>query len=175
MKAILMILLWLPLAVGCKKNELNALPPETQVGANTFGCLVNGKAWVPKKGGLFTDPPVQGAFYGARGQLNLWVQANNSDGSGLDFWVENPLRTGEYPLRYTTGIYPTIILPKNYALYYQSDGSYITSPQYTGTMTITRTDTIRGIISGTFEFTAFNAKSGLTVSVTNGRFDVGPR
>jgi len=24
------------------------LPPATQVGANTFGCLLNGKVWLPK-------------------------------------------------------------------------------------------------------------------------------
>lgn len=37
-------------ASGCKKNklsELDKLPPATQTGANTFGCLVNGKAYLP--------------------------------------------------------------------------------------------------------------------------------
>ena len=37
---------------GCKKDdpkpktELEKLPPATQEGKDTFGCLVNGKAWV---------------------------------------------------------------------------------------------------------------------------------
>lgn len=30
------------------KTELEKLPPATQEGKNTFGCLVNGKAWVTK-------------------------------------------------------------------------------------------------------------------------------
>ena len=85
MKATLILVLWLPLAVGCKKNELNALPPETQVGANTFGCLVNGKAWVPKKGGLCTDPSLLGVYALVGNRRNLWIQATNTDGSGLDF------------------------------------------------------------------------------------------
>ena len=37
----------------CKKdktpeNPVDQLPPETQIGANTFGCLVNGKVYIPK-------------------------------------------------------------------------------------------------------------------------------
>ena len=175
MKQILILLLWLPMLAACKKNELNALPPATQEGRNTFGCLVNGKAWVPKKGGLFTDPPVEGAFYRVDRQLNLWVQATNTDGSRLDFWVENPLVTGEYSLQHTTGIYPTVYLPRSYGLYYQSGASYMTTSQYVGKVVITRTDTIRGIISGTFEFTGHSAKTGQTISITEGRFDVGPR
>ena len=175
MKAILILLLWLPLAVGCKKNEIDALPPETQVGANTFGCLVNGKAWVPKKGGLFTDPSLLGVYALVGNRRNLWIQATNTDGLGLDFWVENPLVTGEYPLQYTTGIYPTVYLPRSYGLYYQSGASYMTTSQYAGKVAITRTDTIKGIISGTFEFAGYNAKTGQTVTITQGRFDVGPR
>ena len=37
---------------SCKKNKsdnpINQLPPETQTGANTFGCLVDGKVFLPK-------------------------------------------------------------------------------------------------------------------------------
>jgi hypothetical protein len=40
---------------GCEKNNPFApgteLPPETTTGANTFGCLVNGKVW--RNGGYF--------------------------------------------------------------------------------------------------------------------------
>ncbi len=34
----------------CKKKDpdpVDQLPPATQTGANTFGCLVNGQAWTP--------------------------------------------------------------------------------------------------------------------------------
>lgn len=30
------------------KTELEKLPPITQTGANTLGCLLNGQAWIPK-------------------------------------------------------------------------------------------------------------------------------
>ena len=33
----------------CTKDDPEAsLPPATQTGANTFGCLVNGQVWTPK-------------------------------------------------------------------------------------------------------------------------------
>lgn len=64
------------LAASCKKDkaqddrtELEKLPPITQTGANTFGCLVNGKAWLPngrkpQNGGpniqVYVDPTFQG-------------------------------------------------------------------------------------------------------------------
>ncbi|MFZ6010534.1 MAG: hypothetical protein ACOYXT_09315, partial [Bacteroidota bacterium] len=52
MKINLFILLFASL-IGCEQceddlTELEKLPPATQEGKNTFGCLVNGKAWVTK-------------------------------------------------------------------------------------------------------------------------------
>ena len=41
------------------KTELEKLPPATQTGKNTFGCLVNGRAWLPTSefgsNGIFVD------------------------------------------------------------------------------------------------------------------------
>ena len=47
----LLIIALCSIFTACKKvkeppTELSKLPPATQTGANTFGCLVNGKAWV---------------------------------------------------------------------------------------------------------------------------------
>lgn len=36
-------------ASRCKKSHFD-LPPETTTGANTFGCKVNGKVFVPRDG-----------------------------------------------------------------------------------------------------------------------------
>ncbi len=60
----------------CKKNhpppktELEKLPPITQTGANTFGCLLNGVAWIPKDNygqatfKLDADPTFQDGVFG---------------------------------------------------------------------------------------------------------------
>ena len=41
------------IAASCKKTKTESespdqLPPITQTGANTFGCLINGNVWLPK-------------------------------------------------------------------------------------------------------------------------------
>ena len=100
MKAILMILLWLPMLAACKKNELNALPPATQVGANTFGCLVDGKAWVPSGKGLFSDKPLEGGYEDTPRLRNcVWIQVTNKDGTRLDIFLREVNSIGEYTLK----------------------------------------------------------------------------
>ena len=54
MKKYLLIATALAFTMCCKKTDTNSLdaelaklPPITQTGANTFGCLVNGKAYIP--------------------------------------------------------------------------------------------------------------------------------
>ncbi len=53
------------LAVSCKKKESSNpkddLPPITHTGANTFGCLVDGKLFKPKKKDWFSfrNSPMQ--------------------------------------------------------------------------------------------------------------------
>src|SRR6185503_9360933 len=45
-----LLLLSVLLTGNCKKDnidELSKLPPATQSGANTFGCLINGSAFIP--------------------------------------------------------------------------------------------------------------------------------
>lgn len=45
------------LLTQCRKNDdapakpEDQLPAATQTGANTFGCLLNGKPWMPSGGG----------------------------------------------------------------------------------------------------------------------------
>ena len=34
----------------CKKKDLPQLPPETETGAMTFGCKINGQIFVPQDG-----------------------------------------------------------------------------------------------------------------------------
>jgi hypothetical protein len=61
MKKILHILL-LPivLAASCKKDGLTK---ETQTGANTFSCKVNGKVYTPSGGDGWSVWPIEGGGY----------------------------------------------------------------------------------------------------------------
>ena len=42
-------------------NPVDALPPATQTGQRTFGCLLNGKAWTPA-GNPFGGPLLSAAY-----------------------------------------------------------------------------------------------------------------
>jgi hypothetical protein len=53
---LLLFIFFVLLGSSCRKNKpnnpLEELPPETQTGANTFGCLVNGQVFKPGGSGL---------------------------------------------------------------------------------------------------------------------------
>ena len=164
------------LAVGCKKNEINALPPATQEGRNTLGFLLDGKAWVPDGGGAFTGiKPVDGGYefnYVDSLRNNVWINTVRKDGSGLDIYLRAVKSTGIYQLNRKTQVAPTVLIPQNYAYYYDKNGNYLTDEKYTGAVTITRADTVGKTVSGFFVFTAHDHASGKTITITEGRFDV---
>ncbi|MGD5408184.1 hypothetical protein QUS89_23100, partial [Xanthomonas citri pv. citri] len=64
---------------SCRKNKpanaVDQLPPETQTGANTFGCLIDGKVFVPRDGngkpGLFVQYVDLGTGPGGGWHLNI--------------------------------------------------------------------------------------------------------
>ena len=164
----------------CKKNktnppltELEKLPPITQTGANTFGCLVDGVAWLPngrkpQNGGsniqLYVDPTFQGgAFYVTGHQYNNF-QSKISFGSG----------------GCTTGGLFDISLPFQ-SISYNRFNNTVNTCEFSsfdigtyrkGFFNISRYDLSTGIFSGTFEFTIKSQGCGDTIKITNGRFDV---
>jgi hypothetical protein len=156
------------LAASCKKekvNPLDKLPPATQEGKNTFGCLVNGEAWTPKGNNgtrnlyISYDPTRNnGAF-----TLSTYRITSNSN-QGLTLFADNI----NYQKQFT--FHPpvtSIILFDNYACYYDRDNNEYRK----GTLTITKLDVSNQIIAGTFE--AILAKPGCdTVRITDGRFDM---
>ena len=157
---------------SCKDQDPSPeeqLPPATQTGANTFGCLVNGKAWTPK---------------GFNGTSNYSVYYDPSYRKGtLNIGTYRYLYPGKDNVQYltlfsdsikSTGSYPLTILKRQEALFSDSKSKceYHSGESHyrRGTLTITRLDAVAGIISGTFEFTL--AKPGCdTIKVTQGRFD----
>ncbi len=63
MKNLLIIIALVLVFYSCNKDDDNSsssLPPETQIGANTVGCLVNGEVFLPHAEGL---SPSVNCFY----------------------------------------------------------------------------------------------------------------
>ena len=163
---------------GCKKET--PLPQATQSGANTLGCKINGKAWIAEDN---NEPfnrtfGVQGGYQGSivAGIRNcVWIEARRNDRSLLHLYIRQVDKPGVYPLNLSTGTRPGALVPYNYGLYFASPNRFMTDPGHTGQVTITRADTIRGIVSGTFEFSGYDSKNKQTITITEGRFDVTTR
>ena len=159
---------------SCKK-EVSELPAITQTGANTFGRKIDGKFWVPAGFGIVpTAPKLEARIAGN----SLYINARNFSSSPVEsefeIYIQELTGNSTYVLN-TAPDYPS--LAGNYGYYVHRnvtpDNEYITSSPYTGTVTITKIDTINRFVSGTFEFRAmslFNASQ--SINVTEGRFDV---
>lgn len=173
------------MSVACKKDkqqlpvsELAKLPPATQTGANTFGCLVNGKAFLPNYINLYQGTGIQCYYmYINKGfYLTAGGSHKNSDGSinSVILYADSlaePLYqgdtlnlTGSGTHNKSFGVYNLIDPPYN-------SKSYSTDETVTGRLIITRLDQINLIISGTFSFDSGD-QNGNKISVTNGLFDM---
>ena len=176
--ALLPVLALLGLA-QCQKNESapskpdDQLPPATQTGANTFGCLLNGQPWTPSgNSGVpnflvtydpqYLDGALQAKTYRYTGPKQDMLQ-------GIVFGAAHVNRAGVYNFELKGGngvnyIDNSQLSPCNYY------GEPPTLTYRKGTLTITRLDLQQGIIAGTFAFTLYQPGCD-SVRVTQGRFD----
>ncbi|HEX8656615.1 MAG TPA: DUF6252 family protein [Hymenobacter sp.] len=163
MKNVLLRLLLLVLLAGCKKEEVDALPKATQQGNHTFGCHLDGQAFLPTSSQkifqLRPITPLQGYFY----RRVIGVKAYGEQGQ-MYLALRDAFRPGTYSLGE--------ISSGNYARLSRGSGSFYTSSTRGGSLTLTRIDTIAHVVAGTFEFSALDHQGGGTITVTSGRFDV---
>jgi hypothetical protein len=163
---------------GCKKenvNQLDLLPPETHTGAYTFGCLVNGNAFLPKGPSntiqcayqFIYDMNDKGYFF----QLSAADNSNSSHIRSVGVFTDSLPITDGMVIDLTTYATPG----KAYGQYYKDDiitySTYQTTDVVKGQLIITYLDEIKQIVAGTFWFDAID-KNGDTVKVTEGRFDM---
>ncbi|SFF55548.1 hypothetical protein [Thermoflexibacter ruber] len=64
---------------GCEKKDLTELPPATQEGKNTFGCLINGKLFVPF---TKTNTTVLAA------RTSAFLDSNGVERGGMIIWAD---------------------------------------------------------------------------------------
>jgi hypothetical protein len=163
------------MAASCKKEveEIDLLPPATQSGKNTFGCLVDGKAFLPKK--KLNPLPAQGfklevvhnegwfcQIFGLRDvSEGLFEVRLHTDSLLLEEGKTYSLASGKGEV---TGIYNRYTFSSSDDLY-NTDGI-----AHTGQLHVTRFDRDARIISGTFWYDAVNSE-GVVVKIRDGRFD----
>lgn len=160
----------------CKQNDPgparpeDQLPPVTQNGTYTFGCLLNGQPWTPKGSNgtdnykLIYDPGYHGGYLDIRAYRYLPSQTENQY---ISFGGAPISKPGTYQLDGVTA-----------GVYYNSgikgpchEYDYLT-PGYkvSGQLVVTRLDLQAGIVSGTFNFTLSQPGCD-TIKATYGRFD----
>jgi hypothetical protein len=170
MKNHFIILLALTTLISCKNDNdltpLEQLPPATQTGENTVGCLLNGEAFLPDR---------------APNSTNCYYQLYEG---GYYFHFSFSNRNKEFEL-IALGINTTnlqIFEGQSYSLIEEEDGnasgvffyrfsSTRTSQDESGELTITKLDFENNIVSGTFWYDIID-NQGMSHKVREGRFDM---
>ena len=182
-KLILFFLTTLSLSCCSKDDDrtpVEKLPAATQKGANTAGCLVNGEAFLPK--GTSLGGPILSCFY-QRNQygyhLGLSIVNKTFDIDKVINIAANPSQLIENTTYSLVAIKDnTFSYISNFGEYYTltntgaGDAFYTTTDIITGELKITKLDTQKNIISGTFWYDAVNNTNTEKVQVREGRFDM---
>lgn len=167
-----LLLLFALLSIGGCNNdddntpEIDKLPPATQTGAGTFGCLVNGEAFV-ETGTYFNCyyQNVDGEYYFALGAENdshniIRQIILGSNAAEIDSNHSYELGCFEIPHSHYGEVSFTNIM-----------GDYFTCETDYGYLEITKLDFTSHIVSGTFEFDIEHPTTGEIIKIRDGRFD----
>ena len=173
-------------ATSCKKDDPeSSLPPATQEGKNTAGCLINGEQFVATGygSGLGKVEGVGGGFaFDSAYYLRLNGRFGNREGS-LHLFLnafprfKNRALVGKYALNKNTPYMPAALSDRcqSYATFFPNDNQrevFGTTADFVGNVQITYVNENNRIAAGTFEFTAVsNLDPSKTIRVTSGRFD----
>lgn len=183
MKNLLFILIAF-LIVGCRDSSDDnspKLPPETQTGANTFGCLVNGRLFYPRDGTFDIMGANKAVVYSGNNKFDEILVANFKDGKPLNYMYfhihDLPTKgVGEYVWKESNFNKGIDGLMQNYLYvrafdYTTNTWKWYTSYENSGKTVITKYGG-QPIVSGTFSGKLRTADGKETIEITNGRFDI---
>ena len=190
MKHTLTLALFL-LLIACSSdsNPSDGLPPATQTGANTFGCLIDGKLLVPRSGNNNIVNPLSGAIlwggipdssyyrelevkdYKSSKGASLLLHMDETDSHGIGNYIINE-SNGMNSIDGLDHTYLHCIVFDKTTNSYQQYVSYENS----GLLKITRIligAPTGNIVSGTFNCRLRNIQNpNEEIEITQGRFDV---
>jgi hypothetical protein len=168
-------------------DPLAKLPPETQVGANTFGCVINGQVFYPRDGtSTLFNPGTKGLkFWGdpsGNRLFNEFEVSNNQDGKPclkMIIHLQNlhQIQLGEYichPSNFQNsidGLMQNYVFAQIYDIA-SNTWKYYGSYENSGKVTITRYALDNTVISGNFsgKLRLLNGIDEIDISL--GRFDI---
>jgi hypothetical protein len=177
----LLIFLLSSVLVQCKKSQRFFLPPVTEQGKNSFGCLVDGQIWVPfytchnwagRSQIVYIIQPLDSFSILP---LSFDLQASNSVDGGSSWSFVRGFRQADHLFGIGN------IIDSLDITYWSTNGEpYLntnffpssSAPRY---MQITKLDTVNKIVSGIFSFTLYGGAPNTnffdSVIVTKGVFD----
>ena len=191
----LFLLILIIFIASCSNDENSnpgaRLPPETQTGANTFGCLIDGKILLPRSGNTSQINPLSGArltggypsFDFDYLELKI-IDHKSTNGSILFFHIHDAIENGigNYVIDESNGFTSIDGLEHHYLycdIYSSKTNSYqrYLSYENSGIFTITRftlgSENSGTIISGKFTCKLRNINDPTDeIEITEGRFDI---
>lgn len=150
-----------------QQPEPLTLPPATQTGENTFGCLVNCEVFVPNGNNLY--PSISEPIINIEEEIFGFDAYNVKDFDCLTHvrvLVESFADVGTYSCTYYSSTYFVGCMAG-------FDAGFKLDTNGSNIVKITRVDAEKGIVSGTFEYNLIQTETGDTIKITNGRFDLG--
>ena len=146
-------------------NPVDQLPPATQTGANTFGCLIDGEIFKP---GLTNNS--YNCFYQlVDGEYYFLVTANNTKNNitkGIFVGTEKQtISQGQ-----TLNLFERIS-GNAWGTYFLNSDPFTTNTINTGELKITKLDFTNNIVSGTFWYDIKDSQN-VVHQVRDGRFDM---
>jgi len=175
MKKSILIVLFMGMLTGCEKEKTplpTELPPITEEGKNTFGCIVENEIYVPEIRrtswsipGSQSEPieftfPQYPYYFFRVSTIRLVDKDDNLMDAQVEFMVDSCVfKPGRYRFSHISVIYEDIA----YSSYSIDNDSLI----------ITKIDTLNNIISGQFNFRVTDISTfSKNINITNGRFDL---
>jgi hypothetical protein len=146
-------------------NPIDQLPPATQTGENTFGCLLDGRPFLPGNG----QNPLDCVYQFVDGGYYFSLQANKEVNLNL---IRLGCNTDNLQIQQGE----TYLLEDNsdgnaYGKYFFETNINYTDSLNLGEMTITKLDFESNIVSGTFWYDIEDT-NGIVHEIREGRFDM---
>lgn len=164
------------------------LPEATEVGANTFGCYVNGYLLIPRESDQ-VHYNQNGVPFGKGISMEGDYYSSNNTFSWRQFTVENnKYRNYFYSIEFILPNFPTmtvgtydwgnnvydneIVVNVYYQNYQTNEHQLYRSNDFSGKLIITKKDISTHIFSGTFKGIIKNQDGTKEIEIKDGRFDM---
>ncbi len=147
-------------------NPIDQLPVATQTGKNTFGCLLDGEAFLPVGG----NNPLDCVYQFVNGGYYFALQGNKRDSNNNLLAIACSTDDLEIEEGQTYNLVENF-QGNAFGRHNFNTLAYFTSQTRSGELIITKLDQTNQIVSGTFWFDAVN-NDGEIVEVREGRFDM---